>query len=147
MTIRFAERKDIESIVALCQLHAAFERAAFDATNKEEALKIYLFSSEPVLNCLVVETEGELVGYATFMKQFSTWDAHFYMYLDCLFLKEETRGQGIGLQIMNRIKEYAKFEKCICIQWQTPNFNEGAIAFYKTLGAKSKSKKRFFWSV
>jgi len=57
---------------------------------------------------LVVEQESLIVGYATFMKQFSTWDTDFYIYLDCLFLKENTRGNGLGGLIMEKIKEYAK---------------------------------------
>ncbi|WP_148639138.1 GNAT family N-acetyltransferase [Aquimarina longa] len=95
----------------------------------------------------MIEESKEIIGYTTFMKQFSTWDANFYIYLDCLFIKEKARGKGLGMFIMERVKEYAKSKNCKIIQWQTPDFNQKTINFYQKLGAVSKSKERFFWNV
>ena len=110
-------------------------------------LREQLFSVENNVQCLVVENDNQLVGYISYMKQFSTWDADFYVHLDCLFLKDTTRGKGIGRQLMKKVQEYAIAENCIEIQWQTPNFNTRAISFYKRLGAQSRTKERFFWKV
>ncbi|QHI34668.1 dTDP-fucosamine acetyltransferase [Kordia antarctica] len=145
--IRFATEEDIPQIIELCAAHAEFEQASYDATGKAEELKKHLFIAKNDVKCLVVEMNKELVGYATFIKQFSTWDANFYVYLDCLFMNEKARNLGIGLQLMEEIKAYAKNEECSVIQWQTPNFNVNAIRFYKRLGATSKSKERFSWNV
>lgn len=145
--IRFAKEEDIPQIIELCAAHAKYEKANYDAIGKIQHLKKHLFNAENNIKCLVVETNKELVGYATFIKQFSTWNANYYVYLDCLFIKEETRGQGLGLQLMQEIKTYAKNEECNIIQWQTPNFNNNAIRFYKKLGATSKNKERFSWIV
>ncbi|MBC8753861.1 GNAT family N-acetyltransferase [Kordia sp. YSTF-M3] len=145
--IRFAKKEDIPQIIELCAAHAEFEQASYDADGKAELLKKHLFISENSVKCLVVEANQELVGYATFIKQFSTWDANHYVYLDCLFMKDKTRNQGLGLQLMEEIKAYAKNEECTIIQWQTPNFNTNAIRFYKRLGATSKNKERFSWSI
>lgn len=147
MIIRFAKEEDIKQIVLLCKAHALYEKATFDSNEKATLLLQYLFGSENVLKCVVVEQNNELLGYATFMKQFSTWDADFYIYLDCLYLKEETRGKGVGTKIMALVKEFAISEGCTIIQWQTPNFNTDALNFYKKIGAKSKTKERFFWKV
>ncbi|MDO7173716.1 GNAT family N-acetyltransferase [Mariniflexile sp. AS56] len=147
MDIRFAKERDIKDIIKLCALHAAFEGAAFNISNKEELLSKYLFSGSDVLKCLVVEEGSQIVGYATFMKQFSTWDAQFYIYLDCLFFKKEMRGKGLGTKLMNKIKSHAKTENCHSIQWQTPNFNIKAIQFYQKIGAMSKTKERFLWCI
>ncbi|OEK08241.1 GNAT family N-acetyltransferase [Flavivirga aquatica] len=147
MIIRDIKEKDLEQIVQLCELHAAYEKAKYSPKNKFELLSQHLFNTSNNVNCLVVELNQNIVGYATYIKQFSTWDASFYIYLDCLFLKEETRGKGIGVLIMQKIKDYAKSENCEIIQWQTPDFNENAISFYKKIGAQSKVKERFFWKV
>ncbi|WP_108869050.1 GNAT family N-acetyltransferase [Aquimarina aquimarini] len=146
MTIRYAKEIDIEQIIELCEAHALYEKTDFEKGNKKEALFEHLFGAQKSLQCLVVEQNNKLQGYATFMKQFSTWDAEFYIYLDCLYLKDATRGKGIGKQIMSIIYKHAIAEKCSIVQWQTPNFNTGAIHFYKKIGATSKSKERFFWS-
>lgn len=147
MNLRFAEEKDLKQIVELCREHAEYERAAFDSNNKYELLSEHLIHSQNNVKCIVAEMNNEIVGYATFMKQFSTWDASYYIYLDCLFLKEKTRGKGLGFKIMEKLKEYAKSENCEIIQWQTPDFNVKAIDFYHKLGAHSKSKERFFWNI
>ena len=144
MIIRKPIPKDIEQLVDLCAAHAAYERVSFDKSQKKEKLNKQLFAVENNVQCLVIENDNQLVGYATYMKQFSTWDADFYVYLDCLFLKETTRGAGLGKQLMEEIKEYAIAENCIEIQWQTPNFNSRAISFYKRLGSELKTKQRFF---
>jgi len=147
MKIRFAEKNDISNIVELCELHAIYEQSKFDKTNKITLLSKHLFHSRGVLECLVVEEDKEIIGYATFMKQFSTWDASFYLYLDCLFFLDTAREKGLGTLLMQEVKSYAKKENCTHIQWQTPNFNKKAIKFYKKIGAFAKNKERFFWEV
>ncbi len=147
MSIRYAKKTDISEIIKLCELHAAFEKAAFDSKNKEKLLIKHLFNTHPTLKCLIIEENEEIVGYATFMKQFSTWDADFYLYLDCLFVREEVRRKGLGVKMMEEIKKHAKFEACKCVQWHTPKFNTKAISFYQKIGATSNTKERFFWMI
>ncbi|EWH09665.1 N-acetyltransferase GCN5 [Cellulophaga geojensis KL-A] len=147
MEIRFAEQKDLPQIIDLCKEHAEYEQADYERKNKSELLYKFLFGHNPCLKCLVVEQENLIVGYATFMKQFSTWETEFYIYLDCLFLKENTRGNGVGRLLMEKIKSYAKNQKCSIIQWQTPDFNKKAIDFYRKIGVISKSKERFIWTI
>lgn len=145
--IRFATPDDLPDIIDLCHQHALFERAEYDPAGKQEQLRAHLFSDEPTLMCLVAELEETVVGYATFLKQFSTWDADFYIYMDTLFLSEASRGHGIGERLMDRIKEEARKLNCSVIQWQTPEFNTRAMKFYNRIGAYSKTKERFFLDV
>ncbi len=143
--IRFAEIKDIRGIIELCALHAEYEKSDYVMNGKMNRLQVALFSNHPKLYCLVVERDSQLIGYTTFMKQYSTWDADIYLYMDCLFLKASARGYGIGGKLMERIQEEGKKLGCYSLQWQTPEFNLKAINFYERLGATSKSKRRFFF--
>lgn len=147
MEIRFTKEEDLKSIIELFKAHTSYEKITFIEGNKVELLRKQLFNSKEGLKCIVVESVGEIVGYATFIKQFSTWDVDYYIYLDCLFLKESVRGKGIGKDVLEIIKKYAKSVNCSVIQWQTPIFNKRAIQFYSALGAESKSKERFTWKV
>lgn len=144
--IRWACPEDVASIVALCAAHAAYEQAHYDPAGKTEALTSCMFDQEHV-KCLVVEVGEDIVGYASFMTQFSTWDASPYLYLDCLYLKSTVRNLGIGKRLMQKIMDYARAQGHGVIQWQTPDFNTRAIRFYERLGAKPKHKVRFFWEV
>jgi len=143
MDIRFAEKKDLPQIIELCDEHAEYERAEFEVKNKAELLSEHIFGQNPSLKCLVVAQKKSIIGYATFMKQFSTWDADFYIYIDCLYLNANSRGLGLGSNLMEQVKEYAIAENCNVIQWQTPNFNRKAIDFYRKIGGTSKTKARF----
>ena len=146
-SIRFVNIDDLDQVIELCALHAAYEKAEYDPTGKKERLTLDLFSNPPKLYCFVVEYKDELLGYATYMKQYATWDATEYIYMDCLFMKEAARGHGIGAQLIKRIQAEAQLLKCNLIQWQTPDFNTDAIRFYRRIGATSKPKERFFLEV
>ncbi len=145
MKIRPARKDDIPQIIGLCEAHAEYEQSAYNRAGKAELLFDYLFQQEEVVNCLVVVEQEVLVGYATFMKQFSTWNAAHYLYMDCLFLHESARGKGIGQQLMAKLKAIAAQKGCAWLEWQTPVFNKKAVRFYHKIGATSKSKIRFNW--
>lgn len=142
--IRKAGPADIEEIVQLCAEHAEYERAAYEAEGKAEKLFAYLFADEPCLYCLIAEQGDEVLGYATYMFEFSTWDAGFYAHMDCLYLRPQARGFGIGEALVQEIVKAAKAQGCSVVQWQTPDFNVRAIKFYHRIGAQAKSKQRFY---
>lgn len=145
--IRAAKPADLPEIVHLCAEHAEFEQADYSAFGKAERLQTYLFGIPPAVYCLVVEMGNSLSGYATYSKEFSTWDAGFYIHMDCLFLRPHVRSLGIGEMLMKRIKEEARRLGCRLIQWQTPTFNTRAIKFYRRIGAVEKEKMRFYLTV
>lgn len=143
--IRRAEPRDIEEILKLCAEHAGFERAEYSPAGKAEKLAKHLFADQSPVFCLIAENAtGEILGYATFMPEFSTWDADFYVYMDCLFLRSRARNFGIGERMIREIARFAEQRNCKQMQWHTPAFNERAIKFYRRLGAASKEKTRFY---
>jgi GNAT superfamily N-acetyltransferase len=146
--IRLIKEYEIDILIDLCEKHAEYEKAEYKRTeSKKSALKEVLFSEFPNVYCLVAIDGNDILGYATYMLQYSTWDAENYIYLDCLFLKETARGKGLGQKLMNRVKAEAVNLGIDLIQWQTPDFNIDAIRFYNRLGAISKKKERFFWDL
>lgn len=144
MTIRQATPSDLPVLVDLCAEHAAYERSEFDPLGKEAALHAMIFSSAARLNCIVAVEEGSLKGYATFSVECSTWDAAYYMHMDCLFLRPEARNKGIGKALMKEIAQQAMQQGVTRMQWQTPSFNVDAVRFYERLGPVKKEKYRLF---
>ncbi|MEH6442773.1 MAG: GNAT family N-acetyltransferase [Oceanospirillaceae bacterium] len=142
--IRVAEDKDNESLLYLMKEHARFEghKLEYCEQNKQltslETLPVTIF---------VVESNNNLLGYMSVIKQFSTWDMDWYLYLDCLYLTEGTRGQGIGMKLMQKLKCFAKENMLAEIQWQTPKDNFLAIEFYQKLNTDNKGKQRFYWAI
>ncbi|QNK64940.1 GNAT family N-acetyltransferase [Pedobacter sp. PAMC26386] len=91
----------------------------------------------------MVEIDQLIKGFCTYTIDYSTWDAANFLYMDCLYLSEDVRGMGIGSEIIRKLKEVAKGNDCVNMQWQTPVFNKPAIEFYQKNGALSKEKIRF----
>ncbi|MCK8495342.1 GNAT family N-acetyltransferase [Spirosoma sp. RP8] len=102
-----------------------------------------MFSTNPVLNCLVVEVAGKLIGFSTYTFDFSTWDAQKFIYLDCLYLDDDYRSYGIGAVLMDKVKQAGQQANCVNMQWQTPDFNVRAIKFYDRIGGIGKTKVRY----
>ena len=146
-TIRKAVINDLDDIIQLCGEHAEYEKAEYNPINKKEKLGKHLFKENPSAYCLVVEVGNKLMGFATFSFEFSTWNAAFYLHMDCLFLRPSLRGLSIGAELVKTIKDFAIKYDCSLIQWQTPVFNERAINFYNKLGVNSKDKLRFYLDV
>ncbi len=142
--IRFVEKEDINQLIDLCEAHSLYEKCIYNREGKREGLLNDLFSKTPKLYCLVVEKDQKLIGYATYMQQYSTWDTCEYIYMDCLFIKDTERGFGLGELLVKEIQLEGKKRGCSLVQWQTPTFNTRAIKFYERIGASSKDKKRFF---
>lgn len=142
--IRECTEKDLPKLVELCGKHSEFEQANYDPTGKQIALKKSLFSGIPKLFCSVIESSNNLQGYFSYTFDYSTWDAKTFLYLDCLYLEPEFRGQRIGEVVFEKLKEIAIQNGCVNIQWQTPIFNERAIKFYNRIGGAGKDKVRFF---
>ena len=136
--IREIKERDLDKVMELIILHADWEKAPYqEQPHDKENLRKQIFEVRD-LKGLVVEVDNQVVGYATYIKQYSTWGSHYYNYLDCLFLEEKHRGSGWGKKILNKIKEEG-----LPMQWQTPPHNKMGIAFYTHIGAKGMEKIRF----
>ncbi|MFD9421311.1 MULTISPECIES: GNAT family N-acetyltransferase [unclassified Streptomyces] len=144
--VRHARPADLPVVVALVAEHAAYERAAPPAAALGHRLALLLFETpSPRLRCLVAESpDGEVVGYATCVPEISTWDGAEYLHMDCLFLRDSTRGQGLGALLMDAVVAEARGLGLTEVQWQTPSWNEGAIRFYaRRPGVRCQDKVRY----
>ena len=139
MNIYDIRNTEIKELVELCELHAEFEGSDYDRTDKVNKLRSDIINSN-IIKCLVLVSDdsSKLYGYCTYIKQYSTWDASWYNYMDCLYLREEVRGMGWGTKFIDVIKKDG-----LPIQWQTPISNLRAIEFYNKIGAVSTTKERY----
>ncbi|GLW93408.1 GNAT family N-acetyltransferase [Actinokineospora globicatena] len=141
--VRTAERADLPVVLQLIVEHAEYERAPSPGPGLPQRLDALLFGPSSRLRCLLAEIDGTAVGYATCAPEISTWDGWEYLHMDCLYLRPQARGHGIGQLLMDAVLHHARQLGMVQVQWQTPTWNEGAIRFYRRLGATAVEKVRF----
>ncbi|MFF5444098.1 GNAT family N-acetyltransferase [Streptomyces sp. NPDC012888] len=142
--VRAARPEDLPRLVELIHEHVAYEKAAPRAAGLAERLGPQLFAPDARLWALIAEdAEGTAVGYAACSAEYSFWDARHYLHMDCLYLAEGARGQGLGQDLVRAVAELAREVGAEQVQWQTPDWNEGAIRFYDRLGATGLPKRRY----
>lgn len=140
--IRAVQPHDLNSLLALIQEHAHYERSTFDSLDKKDRLTEAIFSTRK-LHCWVVESSGTVEGFVSFTYDYSTWDAADFIYMDCLYLREHIRGFGIGAEVLKRLRALAMRLNFKNVQWQTPVFNDAGIRFYERNHARQSRKVRF----
>jgi GNAT superfamily N-acetyltransferase len=134
--IRPARVEDVPVILQLIRDLATYERAPNDVTATEEQLVDVLFGERPAAEVLLAFESQSPVGFAVFFYNFSTWLGRPGLYLEDLFVKPEMRGKGYGRALLVELAKIARDRECGRMEWAVLNWNEPAIKFYRTLGAK-----------
>jgi ribosomal protein S18 acetylase RimI-like enzyme len=146
VTIRVVQPCDLPALLALFQAHAEYERLPFTHTGQLSRLPALLFGDPPRVQIVVAEVAAQLVGYAAWTTETSTWFAIDYALLDCLYLIPEFRGHGVGALLLTEVQRSARARGIMSMQCQTPPWNEGALRFYRRHGATARDKVRLHFS-
>jgi diamine N-acetyltransferase len=143
LLIRDAARADAPLIVQLIRELALYERAPDAAKAGVADIEKALFGANPKVHALIAEWNGEAAGFAVYFFNFSTWTGKHGVYLEDLFVREAARGQGIGKALLVRLAAIARDNDCARLEWSVLDWNEPAIRFYTSLGAKAMKE----WTV
>ena len=133
--LRGAELRDIGAIVQLIRDLAEFEQLSHLLQVTPEKLRPQLFGEKAVVESLVAEAGGEVVGFALFFTNFSTFLAQPGLYLEDLFVTPAQRGRGIGAALLTRLARLAVERGYGRFEWSVLDWNQDAIGFYQRLGA------------
>jgi GNAT superfamily N-acetyltransferase len=144
LVIRAATSADVDEILALIRELAEYERAPLEVTATAADLLRDGFGDHPRFHVLLACENDKVAGFAFYFFTYSTWRAQPTLYLEDLFVRPAHRRSGWGLALMRRLAEEAI--KCGCgrFQWQVLDWNEPAVRFYESLGAKIL---REWWTV
>ncbi len=134
--IRPARVEDVPVILGLIRELATYERAPDEVTATEEQLVDVLFGEKPVPEVLLAFEGRSPVGFAVFFHNFSTWLGRPGLYLEDLFVKPDKRGKGYGRALLVDLAKVARDRGCGRMEWAVLDWNEAAIKFYRSLGAK-----------
>jgi GNAT superfamily N-acetyltransferase len=134
--IRPAQVDDVPVVVSLVQELATYEREPDAVLATEEHVRAALFGPEPKVFCLVAEdVAGEVVGFAIWFYNYSTWLGVHGLYLEDLFVRPDARGGGYGRALLTELARIAVRNGCGRLEWAVLDWNEPAQGFYRKLGA------------
>ena len=135
-SIRPAEPADITHIHSMIVELAVFEKLEHMVVATEELLHEGLFGARPAAEAIVGEENGEVVAFALFFHNFSTFLTKKGLYLEDLYVRQSHRGKGYGTQLLSRLAQIAVERNCGRFEWSVLDWNEPAIGFYRTMGAE-----------
>ncbi|MES2126866.1 MAG: GNAT family N-acetyltransferase [Pseudomonadota bacterium] len=134
-TIRPAEPADVGDIYDMIVELAVFEKLEHLVVATEALLHEGLFSDKPSCEAIVGVEDGEVVTFALFFHNFSTFLTRKGLYLEDLYVKQAHRGKGYGRQMLVALAQLAVARNCGRFEWSVLDWNEPAINFYKGMGA------------
>lgn len=135
-TIRPATADDVPLIARLIRALAEYEKLAHEVRFDEAVLREKLFGPRPFAEVIIGEVDGVAQGFALFFHNFSTFEGKPGIYLEDLFVRPEARGSGLGKALLSHLAALAVERDCARLEWSVLDWNEPAIGFYKSLGAR-----------
>ena len=137
--IRPARADDVPAILRLIRALAEYEKLAHEVVATEESLRRTLFGDAPAAEVLLAERDGRAVGLALFFPNYSTFLGKAGIYLEDLFVEPACRGQGVGKALLQAVARAAVQRGCGRFEWSVLDWNQPAIDFYRSLGARPMS--------
>ncbi|WP_113701258.1 GNAT family N-acetyltransferase [Nonomuraea lactucae] len=133
--IRPATPADVPAVLQLIRDLATYEKAPHEARATEEQLRAALFGDSPAVFAHIAEEDGEVAGYAIWFLSFSTWRGTHGIYLEDLYVRPDRRGGGHGKALLAELAGICAQRGYHRLEWSVLDWNEPAIAFYRSIGA------------
>ncbi|MGI8500936.1 MAG: GNAT family N-acetyltransferase [Hassallia sp.] len=134
LILRFAEPADCNVLFELVQALAEYEKLSHTVTGNAQSLKEHLFGTK-YIEAILAEYAGQAVGFALFFHNYSTYVTKPGIYLEDLFVLPKYRRKGIGKALLTKLAQIAVQRNCGRLEWSVLDWNEPAIAFYRSMGA------------
>ncbi len=141
--LRPAGPDDAATIHRLIVELATYEREPDAVVATPDSLRAQLASPSPPFECLLVEEDGAVVGFALYFQNYSTWRGRPGLYLEDLYVDPARRGRGHGKRLLVRLAQIAVERGYARMEWNVLDWNEPALSFYRSLGAEPLSE----WTV
>src|SRR3984893_1605091 len=135
LVIRRARPDEAGLVLSLVRELADYEKLLHEVEATEADISAALFDANQRLFCDIAEWNGEVVGFAVWFINFSTFSGRSGIYLEDLFVRPAQRGKGIGKALLSHLAKQCVANGWSRLQWSVLDWNTPAIEFYKSLGA------------
>ena len=132
--IRPARLEEAGLVLEFIKKLAVYEKCADEVVADEATLRHSLFV-EHSAEVVFAEENGEVIGFALFFHNFSTFVGRKGLYLEDLFILPEKRGKGYGKAMLKYLARLAVERNCGRMEWICLDWNQNALKVYRSIGA------------
>ncbi len=136
IVLRPAQHDDVPTILAFIRELAVFEKLEHEAIATPALMEQALFGERPAAEVVIAEADGQPAGFVLFFTTFSTFVGLPGLYLEDLFVRPAFRKRGIATTLMRHLARTAVERGYGRFEWSVLDWNEPAIRFYRSLGAR-----------
>ncbi|MBT7950679.1 MAG: GNAT family N-acetyltransferase [Gammaproteobacteria bacterium] len=140
LEIRKATGADASLILKFITELAIYEKAEHEVLATESDIEKSVFSETSTVEALICLSNDEPVGFAIYFFNYSTWLGKYGLFLEDLYVSPESRGVGAGKALLKHLAQIALEKDCGRFEWNVLDWNEPAIKFYQSIGAKSQDE-------
>jgi len=133
--LRAAEPGDVPAIVGLIGELAEFEKLSHLVQITPQTLHPHLFGDKPVVEAVVALVDEQVVAFALYFTNFSTFLGKPGLYLEDLYVQPAHRGSGVGTALLSHLARLANQRGYGRFEWSVLEWNVNAIRFYERMGA------------
>ncbi len=134
--IRKANIDDSSLILSFVKELAAYEKAEDEVSASVDDIEKNLFDINTTTEAVICLSGDRPIGFAVYFLNFSTWLGKNGLYLEDLYVSPEFRGCGAGKMLLKYLAQLAVENNCGRFEWSVLDWNEPAIKFYESIGAK-----------
>ncbi len=138
--IRKATINDASLILKFVKGLAKYEKAEHEVLATEDHIRSSLFDAQSSTHAVICEKSGCPIGFAIYFFNYSTWLGKHGLYLEDLYVMPSERGSGAGKALLKHLAQIAVQKGCGRFEWSVLDWNEPAINFYESFGAKPQDE-------
>jgi GNAT superfamily N-acetyltransferase len=135
ISIAPASENDVPLILSFIRKLAEYEKLSHLVVATEANVHSNVFGPNPVAEVLLAYWDAQPVGFALYLRNFSTFLGQPGIYLEDLFVDPEHRGKGIGKALLIQLAKIALERGYGRLEWAVLDWNTPSIEFYRSLGA------------
>jgi GNAT superfamily N-acetyltransferase len=140
LAIRSVTPEDAATLLHFIKELAIYEREPDAVVATEDDIIAHLFGPQPRVFAVIIERDQQPIGFALYFYNFSTWLGAPGLFLEDLFVLPEHRGLGAGKALLQHLAQIAVANRCGRFEWNVLRWNQPAIDFYESFGARPQSE-------
>lgn len=134
LTIRLMATEDAAAVAEMARELAAVSDDPEPVLDPNDLVRDGM-GPERWFDCLVVEVDGRLIGYAMVCRGYEAHMAKRRLWLSNLYVRAHARRTRAGRALMAEIARLAIARGCEAVYWDLWRLNRVGKAFYESLGA------------